>query len=99
MASSRFIFKEQCIKNALINVVEFYAGEFPSGEYSTGEFTTGEFDEGEFSAGDLTRWNFPRGSSLSTTSKNILRKQLNLSWDWIKSFLIPLSKKGDRHNT
>ena len=51
MTSSRFIFNEWCIKDALINTGEFSAGEFTSGEFDEGGFSVGEFDEGGFSAG------------------------------------------------
>ena len=66
MTSSRFVFNELCIKNILMNMGEFFAGEFSSGEYSAGEFTTGEFDEGGFSAREFYDGNFPRRSSPST---------------------------------
>ena len=54
MTSSRFVFNERCIKNALINTGKFSAGEFSSGENSAGEFTTEEFDEVGFSAGEFS---------------------------------------------
>ena len=56
MTSSRFIFNELCIKNALINT-----GEFSLAEHSVWEITTGEFEKWDF-----PRRNFPRGSSPNT---------------------------------
>ena len=54
MTSSRFIFNECCIKNALINTGEFSVEEFSSGEYSAGEFDEGEFSVGEFYEGEFS---------------------------------------------
>ena len=71
MTSSRFIFKEWCIKHALINTGEFSTGESFLGEYSAGKFPREEFDEGGFPTGEFEKGDFSRESSPSTI-KDIL---------------------------